>query len=109
MNAPTGAPVPIGQVAREHGIPRGAYRSVIKSGLITPVDRGGRGYHGGFRITQEDAVLLITAAAVAALVGITLCLAFRVIRETGGKVTPDGRQVIIPVPPTPTTPSKRAA
>jgi hypothetical protein len=101
--------VPIGQVAREHGITRTAYRSAISAGLITPADRGGRGYRGGFRITQEDAVLLITAAAVAALVGITLCLALRVIRETGGHITPDGSAVVIPVPSSPTTPSPRAA
>ena len=98
--------IPIGQVAREHGITRTAYRSAISAGLITPADRGGRGYRGGFRITQEDAVILITAAAVAALVGITLCLALRVIRETGGSVTPDGSAVIIPIP---TTPNPRAA
>jgi hypothetical protein len=85
--------VPLADLARAAGVTRKQRADVLESGLVTPLGRAGRG--GSYVISRDDAVRFVTAALIAAAVGVALVAILRVLSETGASVS--GAGVTIPL------------
>jgi hypothetical protein len=60
---------------------RQAQRYAVAAGLIRPVPR--RGPHGGYRVTRDDAIIILAAAALAPASGVAVVTMLRALQAAG--------------------------
>jgi len=91
------------EVQKVTGVSRGALRTAIDDGLITPTGvRKGKGRGGGaYTLTAEDAVFLAACAALAIAAGIAFVTMVKAMRATNAQVNPAAGTVTVPLPPLP--------
>jgi len=63
------------------GWSRPAQSNVIREGVIRPLPE--RGPHGGYRVTRDDAVLILVAYALAAAAGVAIVSMIRALKGAG--------------------------
>lgn len=85
-------PVTVRDLCRACGAPYKGIRKGIEEGLISQDSRIGR---QGSTMSRADALLVISAVALAALVGIAFLTALRVMRNGGARL--DGAVIVIPL------------
>lgn len=94
-------------VTRVAGIEREEIRTVVRAGLITPVQIDGGARHGAaVRFTRDDALFLLYAARMARSIGQALVSIMRVLVAAGARLAEGGGFVLPPPPvfPGPNTP-----
>lgn len=85
--------IPLPEIGRAVGLdaPRQTY--AVTKGLIHPADK--RGPNGRYLVTRDEAVFILTAAALALAAGIAIVTMIRTLRAAGAKVS--GSAITIPV------------
>jgi hypothetical protein len=73
--------IPMPWVRERIGMSRREQAYAVKAGAIRPVDA--RAPRGAYRVTREDAVLILVAAALAAAAGIAIVAMIRAIQGAG--------------------------
>lgn len=86
--------IPLPDIGRAVGLdaPRQTY--AVRKGLIQPVD-GKRGPNGRYLVSWDEALFIVTAAALALAAGIAVVTMLRTLRAAGAQVS--GSAVMIPV------------
>jgi hypothetical protein len=79
--------VPLPDLARSVGLDRNAQHYAMRHGMFTPATKRGR--NGRYLITWDDAILIVTAAIVAAAAGIAIVTALHALRGAGAQVSGD--------------------
>lgn len=89
----TDGTVRLAEVARTAQCTMASIDYATATGLVNVIRKGGRG--NARHVSLEDALLIVGVAALAVAAGIAFGMLLRTIRDTGGKVTPQG--IVIPV------------
>lgn len=73
--------IPLAVLRELIGWDRQAQRYAVQAGLIRPLPR--RGAHGGYRVTRDDAITILAAAALAPGAGVAVVTMLRTIQAAG--------------------------
>lgn len=82
-------------IVQASGLPRSTFQTAITEGLITPVGTQRR-QGSPLTFTKEDAILLLTVAALAVLAGVAFVSLLKAMKQAGAKV--DGNAITINMP-----------
>jgi hypothetical protein len=88
--------VPLPELARRLGLSRNERQAMLTHHLVTPITpRQG----APAVVSHDDAERIVSAALLAAALGLAVIVVLRILAGTGAKVTASG--VVLPVPPPP--------
>lgn len=85
--------IPLPDIGRSVGLDADRQYYAVRKGLIHPASK--RGPNGRYLITRDEAVFILTAAALALAAGIAVVTMLRTLRAAGAKVS--GSAITIPV------------
>lgn len=89
--------VPLADVVRTAQCSRASIDVAVRSGLVDVARQGGRGNARHLRV--EDALLIVTVAALAVAAGIAFGALLRAVTSTGGGMTPQGLTIPVKIRP----------
>jgi hypothetical protein len=78
---PEGEAIPLPWVRERVGWSYREQSYAVQSGAIRPLPR--KGPHGGYRVTRDDAILILVASLLAAAAGVAIVAMIRALQGTG--------------------------